>query len=78
MCCGHGARDASVEDGLVRSLVVYASVSDSYFPSKGGRGAYRNGERAKSRSGGVGRSRTARYAEVTWNATTFIFSERGE
>ena len=55
MCCGHGARDASVEDGLVRSLVVYASVSDSYFPSKGGRGAYRNGvgERAKSRSGRV-------------------------
>ena len=76
MCCGHGARDASVEDGLVRSLVVYASVSDSYFPSKGGRGAYRNGERAKSRSGRV--EDRARYAEVTWNATTFIFSERGE
>ena len=75
MCCGHGARDASVEDGLVRSLVVYASVSDSYFPSKGGRGAYRNGERAKSRSGRV--EDRARYA-VTWNATTFIFSERGE
>ena len=29
------------------------------------------------KAGRVG-SRTARYAEVTWNATTFIFSERGE
>ena len=77
MCCGHGARDASVEDGLVRSLVVYASVSDSYFPSKGGRGAYRNGvgERAKSRSGRVEDRAVRRNVE---RDDTFIFSERGE
>ena len=78
MCCGHGARDASVEDGLVRSLVVYASVSDSYFPSKGGRGAYRNGERAKSRCPvGSGREDRAVRRNVERD-DTFIFSERGE